>query len=391
MSLDPSPPPRESREPAPEGPFWKAPFWRTRLLTLVATVVLLPVLVVVTVVPIGMVVGFIMTFVLLPGSTVGTVLTYVSVLIPLVGIAVAARYALKRSGWRRPLGIVLALYVALALPLLPVTGMVLLSEAGLLHTPEPVSMHSDRLPWFTWVYLLVGAVLLVLVAVESLTLARARAPRGGDGRTGSGWGGVVLAALALLVATVPMTAASYESAARETADEVAEDVAAIGGLEEPPMVLGTTMWDPWWVDVNPDGERVRVDYQRRDGVQLEVRTVPLAPEVVECWEDPEGADCVPARIRLPELGEGEARVALNLDSPSAPVDASTVVYLEIPDRDRMVVLAPGIDQSRSFLQGRVRFDLSEGELLEYAKSLRPLDPGDTEATRRLALAARLAW
>lgn len=390
MSLDPSPEPLEprespeAREPAPEGPFWRA-----RLLTLAATVVLLPVLVAVTVMPIGMIVGVITTFAFLPGSTLGTVLTYVSVLIPLAGIAVAARYVLKRSGWRRPLGIVLVLYVALALPLLPVTGMVLLSEAGLLHTPEPVSMHSEEPPWFPWAYLLVGAVLLTLVAVESLALARAR--RGRDERAGSGWGGVVLAALALLVAAAPMTAVSYESAARETADGVAEDVADIGELKHPLTVLDDPEWGPWWMDLQLDSERYRVDYHREDGVHLEVYTVPLESEVVECWEEPEESDCEMTRIRVPELGDGELRAALNLDTPAKPIDTSTIVYLEVPDSDRMVMLLPGIDQSRSFLQGRVRFDVSERELLELAEGLYQLEPDDTEAAYDLALAARLAW
>ena len=370
---------------------------RTRLPTLAATVLVLPTLVMVTVMTIGMIVGIIMVFVFLPGSVIGTVLTYGAVLIPLVVIAAAARYALKRSGWRRPMGIVLVLYVALALPLLPVKAMVLLSEAGLLRTPEPVSMHSEDPPWFLWAYLLVCAVLIVLVVTEFLAVARVRgrARRVGEGDgggpTGSGWGGIGAAAAALLVVTVPMSWFAYESAAQETAAHVAADAAIIGELEDPPVVLDHPTWGPWWVDTRAGDDRAEIHYRREPEAILEVHTVPLVPEVVECWEDPGEADCAATRTRSPELGEGEVRVALNLQAPSAPVDAPTLVYLEIPDSDRMVILVPGIDQSQSFLQGRVRYDISEGELLECAEGLHLVDQGDTEAVHRLALDAHLAW
>lgn len=393
MSPVPPDPRRPSAEPPRPSP--ERAFWRTRLPTLTATVLLLPTLVAVTVMPVGMIVGIIMVFVFLPGSVVGTVLTYGAALIPLVVIATVAWYALKRSGWRRPLGIVLVLYVALALPLLPVKAMVLLSEADVLRTPEPVSMHSEDPSWFLWAHLLVGAVLIVLVAMECLAVVRARRVEegdgGGSGPTGSGWGGIGAAAVALSVVAVPMSSLAYESAARETAAHVAAHVAVISELADPPVVLDHPTWEPWWVDIRDGDDRAEVHYRREPEAILEVHTVPLVPEVVECWEEPEEADCVPARIRVPELGEGEIRVALNLNAPSAPVDASTVVYLELPDSDRMVVLVPGIDQSQSFLQGRVRYDISEGELLEYAEGLYPMDQGDTEAVHRLALDAHLAW
>lgn len=387
---DPLQPCAEPPKPSPD-----RTFWRTRLPALVTTVLLLPTLVAVTVMPIGMIVGTIMAFVFLPASVIGVVLTCCAVLIPLVVIATVAWYALKRSGWRRPMGIVLVLYVALALPLLPVKAVVLLSEADLLRTPDPVGMGSEDPPWFLWAYSLVGAVLIVLVVMEFLAVVRARrvgeGAGGGGGPTGSGWGGIGAAAVALSVVAVPMSSLAYEGAARETADHVAADVSVISELEDPPVVLDHTTWAPWWVGVRDGDDRVEVHYRREPEAILEVHTVPLVPEAVECWEEPEEAGCAPARTRLPELGEGEVRVALNLETPSAPVDASTVVYLEIPDSDRMVVLVPGIDQSRSFLQGRVRYDISERELLEYAEGLYLMDQGDTEAVHRLALAAHLAW
>lgn len=400
MSLIPPGPLQPSAEPPKPSP--GRVFWRTRLPTLATTVLLLPALVAVTVMPIGLIVGIIMVFVFLPGSVIGAVLTYGAVLIPLGVIAAAAWYALKRSGWRRPMGIVLVLYVALALPLLPVKALVLLSEADLLRTPEPVSMHSEDPSWFLWAYLLVGAALIVLVVMEFLAVARVRGrarrvgegDRGGDesggGPTGSGWGGIGAAAAALLLMAAPMSWRAYESAAQETAAHVAADVALISELEDPLVVLDHLIWDPWWVDIRDGDDRAEVHYRREPEAILEVHTVPLVPEVVECWEEPGETDCVAARTRLPELGEGEVRVALNLEAPSAPVDASTLVYLEIPDSDRMVILVPGIDQSQSFLQGRVRYDISEGELLEYAEELHLMDQGDTEAVHRLALDAHLA-
>ncbi|MEU3310409.1 hypothetical protein [Nocardiopsis sp. NPDC006832] len=393
MSPVPPAPRRPSTEPPKSSP--ERAFRRTRLPTLAATVLLLPTLVAVTVMPVGMIVGIIMVFVFLPGSVVGAVLTYGAALIPLVVIATVARYALKRSGWRRPMGIVLVLYVALALPLLPVKAMVLLSEAHVLRTPEPVSMHSEDPSWFLWAHLLVGAVLIVLVAVECLAVVRARRVGEGDGGasepTGSGWGGIGAAVVALSVVAVPMSVLAYEGAARETAAHVAADVATIGEREDPLAVLDHPTWDPWWVKTRDGDDRVEVHYRRKPEAILEVHTVPLDSDVVACWEESEESDCVVMGVRVPGLGEGELRAATDLHTASTPTDTSTVVYLEIAGSDLMVMLLPGIDQSKSFLQGRVPYDISAEELLDAAEGLYLMDQGDTEAVHRLALDAHLAW
>ena len=85
----------------------------------------------------------------------------------------------------------------------------LLSEADLLRTPDPVGMGSEDPPWFLWAYSLVGAVLIVLVVMEFLAVVRARrvgeGAGGGGGPTGSGWGGIGAAAVALSVVAVPMS------------------------------------------------------------------------------------------------------------------------------------------------------------------------------------------